>query len=122
METGLLLGFFKLIVALVVVIGLAYLSLKLGKTYMDGLGSGKNVKVLETVPVHSKAYISIVKIGEDYMAIGISEGKMDVIKSFSEEEGRALAEKTLANRNNTQFITVKEWIGTLKNDAKKSKK
>jgi flagellar protein FliO/FliZ len=116
MEYSLLESFLRLLFALPVVIGLAYLSLRLGRNYMHAVGRGRNIKVIETAPVTNKTYVSIVRVGREYMALGVSEGSVRVLKTLSEEEVAELIQKQEAADMQRQFVTIKDWIGSLKDD------
>lgn len=115
MDPNLAGSFFRLLLALPLVIGLAYLSLRIGKKYMHAMGQGKTVKVIEAAPLTGKAYVSIVKVGREYMALGVAEGSVRVLKTLSAEEVEELLQRQEEAMDiQKQFTTVKDWIGSLK--------
>lgn len=76
----------KLLVALPIVILLAYISLRLTNKYLYRQNQGKNIQVLERVPIHNKSSLCVVKVFEDYMIIGVGEDNFQVIKTLNQEE------------------------------------
>lgn len=86
MQGELLISSLKLLLALLVVILLAYISLKFTNTYLSGQNQIKNIQVIERVPIHNKSSLCLVKIGEKYMVIGVSENNFQVLKTLEENE------------------------------------
>lgn len=121
MDTEIFISFLKLLVALPVVVLLAYLSLRLGKVYMRSMHKGKNIRIIETVNINNRAFISIAKLGKEYFALGVSEEKINVLKKFDEEESaEILKNEQLSMQQTKQLKSVKEWIGNLRNGKKDS--
>ena len=87
-------GLFRLMISLPLVILLAYISLRFAGKYMRRMGDGKFIKVLETVPIHSRSAISVVRIGEELRVMGISENGMQTIRLLDEQEKAAFLEST----------------------------
>ena len=85
-ESDMLWSVLKLIIALPVVILLAYISLRLTNQYLKKYNQGKNIQVLERTPIHNKASICLVRIGEEFMVVGINENAFQVIKTLKQEE------------------------------------
>ncbi len=85
-------SFLRLFVALPVVILLAYISLKFGNKYLKKMNNGKLLNVVETVPVYNKAAISVVKIGEEYHVLGVTEANIVDLKTLDESEIKLLNE------------------------------
>ncbi|MEA3423154.1 MAG: flagellar biosynthetic protein FliO [Bacillota bacterium] len=79
-------SFLRLFVALPVVIILAYISLKIGNKYFKKMNNGRLINVIETVPVFNKAAISVVKIGEEYHVLGVTEANIVDLKTLDEAE------------------------------------
>lgn len=86
MQGELLISALKLLLALPAVILLAYISLKFTNTYLSGQNQNKNIQVIEKVPIQNKSSLCLVKIGENYMVIGISENNFQVLKTLEENE------------------------------------
>lgn len=82
----LLWSWLKILAALPVVLLLAYLSFKLSRRYLNNFRRGTYVSVLETVSLFNKSAVSVVKIGNKYLALGVSEHDISVICELSEEE------------------------------------
>ncbi|MCG8483980.1 MAG: flagellar biosynthetic protein FliO [Clostridia bacterium] len=76
----------KIIVALPIVLILAYMSLKLSRSYMNNMKKNTNIKVIETVPIYHKVAISIVKVGQKYYVLGVSDQNVKTISELSAEE------------------------------------
>ncbi len=81
---------FSLIFGLVLFVGilyLAYISTKLiGKRYsLNGKG-GKNLKILESVPVGRDMSIAIARAGERIFLLGVAPDKISLISELSEED------------------------------------
>lgn len=76
----------KLLFALPVVIILAHISLKLTNQYVSKRSMGKNIQVIERVPIDNKSSLLIAKIGEEYIALAMNEGSFQVIKKMKREE------------------------------------
>jgi flagellar protein FliO/FliZ len=85
-DTDMLWSTLKLILALPVVILLAYISLRLTNQYLTKHNQGKNIQVLERTPINNKASICVVRIGEEFMVMGISENSFEVIKTLDQDE------------------------------------
>lgn len=79
-------SFFKLILALPAVLLLVYISFKFQNQYLSKINQGKNIQIIEKVPLHNKSFLCVVKIGKDYMALGVTENKIEVIKTLLEDE------------------------------------
>lgn len=79
----------QLLVGLPVVILLAYVSLKTAQKYMRRLGDGRYLQVKETVQVFNRAAVSIVKIGDEYHVMGVTDSQVTSLKVLSEAEARA---------------------------------
>ncbi|MFA9463825.1 MAG: flagellar biosynthetic protein FliO [Velocimicrobium sp.] len=48
--------------------------------------ANKNIQVIETFRLNQSKYIQIVKIGEKYIALGISKDHMEMLAELSEDE------------------------------------
>lgn len=104
----------KLLVALPVVILLAYISLRLGKNYMNALSKGRNIKVIETVPIHSKSFVSVVRIGKTYMVLGISEHSVSILKTLSEEEASQFKDDGIQQPKQKRYLIRRSQIDWVK--------
>ncbi len=86
MQGELLISALKLLLALPVVILLAYISLKFTNAYLPGQNQNKNIQVIERVPIQNKSSLCLVKIGKKYVVIGVSENSFQVLKTLEENE------------------------------------
>ncbi|NLK73556.1 MAG: flagellar biosynthetic protein FliO [Clostridiales bacterium] len=86
MNSELLLSWLKIIAALPIVLLLAYISMKLSRSYMSNFKKGMFMKVIETIPVYHKSAVSIVQIGTKYFVLGVSEQGMQIITELTEKE------------------------------------
>lgn len=85
-DTDMLWSVLKLIIALPVVILLAYISLRLTNQYLTKHNQGKNIEVLERAPIHNKASICLVRIGEEFMVVGVSENAFQLLKTVPADQ------------------------------------
>ena len=86
MSYDLTVNLIKLFIGLPVVILLAYISLKFTNKYMRKMSDGKFLKVLETVQVFNKAAVRVVKVGNEYHVLGVTESTISQIKVLNEDE------------------------------------
>lgn len=77
---------FKLVFALIVVIGLLFIVAKTSFGKINSINDKKYIKVLERVQISKDTYICIVKIGKKAHVITISSGGMEKIQELSPEE------------------------------------
>lgn len=80
----------KLFIALPAVLLAAYASIRFGGKALRGMNGGRHLEVLETVPVHHKAALSIVRIGETYQVLGVTEHAVTTIRELSQTEAESL--------------------------------
>lgn len=90
----------KLLLALPVVILLAYISLRLSNKYLYRQNQSSAIQVLERVPIHNKQFLCIVKMFDSYMVIGVSENSIQPIKTLSNEE----VEEYMANKQQADYL------------------
>lgn len=103
-----------MLIALPIVLLLAYASLKLGKNYMSNLGKGRNIKVLETVPISNKSFVSVVKIGNQFMVLGISEHNVNLLKMLTNDEIKEFNAEQAENANRNRYLIKRSQINKLK--------
>ncbi|MTI65711.1 MAG: flagellar biosynthetic protein FliO [Firmicutes bacterium] len=85
-DTSFLFSFLKLLVALPIVVILAYISLRLSNKYLMKYNKGKNMKIIEKIPLHNKSSLCIAKLGEKYVVLGVSENNIQVLTELKEDE------------------------------------
>lgn len=89
--------FGKVIIALLLVLSLAYLSLKVGNKFK--LSQHKYIQILERVPVTNGSYISVVKIGDSFYLMSLTNGGNTILKELDKEMVLSMQE-TGENDNN----------------------
>lgn len=105
----------KLLLALPVVILLAYISLRLSNKYLYKQTPSKAIRILERIPIHNKQFLCIVKIFDTYMVMGISENNIQPIKTLNLEE----VEEYLSQKEQTDYLD--QWSKNIIQWAKKEK-
>lgn len=75
----------KLIIFLPVVLILAYLSLRIGKTSMLKMGGGRIIKIVERVSLSPKSSICIAVIDDKAYVIGATEERVEILMELSPE-------------------------------------
>ncbi len=81
--------FFRMVVVLAFVLALAYFSLRLGlpKLYPGIPSENKLMTVVERLALAPKAWIYIVKVGEEFLLIGVDGGSITYLKELPKELG-----------------------------------
>ncbi len=64
---------FQLVLACGAVIGLMYLTMRLLRHYMHGSMSGRHLEVIEAVPLGRSSRLVLVRIGAEYLVLGVGE-------------------------------------------------
>ncbi|SJZ52625.1 flagellar biosynthetic protein FliO [Garciella nitratireducens] len=86
MQEQLFINALKLLLALPVVILLAYISLRFTNQYLYRQNKHKNIQVIERIPIQNKVCLCLIKMGEEYMVIGVSENNFQILKTIKKEE------------------------------------
>lgn len=76
----------KIIIFLPIVLILAYLSLKVGGSRMMSMNNGKLIKVIERVPLSSKAFLYVAEINKKYYVMSSSEEKVEILMEIPSED------------------------------------
>lgn len=76
----------KLILALPVVVLLAYLSLRMTASVSERSGKGNNIEVLEKKALHKNQFLYIVKAGQAFHLMAGTEHSMTLIRTLDPEE------------------------------------
>lgn len=79
----------QLFIGLPLVIVLAYISLRLTNKYMRKMTTGRFLQVGETVQVFNRSAVSVVRIGEEYHVLGVTDAQVTTLKILDEAEARA---------------------------------
>ncbi len=87
--TGIGNSFFKLIAALVIFVGVLFLTTIVTRwmaSYQKGMLVNSNIEIVETSRLTNNKYIQIVRIGGKYMAIAVCKDTVTVLCEIPEEE------------------------------------
>lgn len=109
LNSELLWSWLKIIAALPIVLLLAYISLRLSRSYMSNFNKGIFMNVVETIPVYHKSAISIVQIGTKYYVLGVSEQGMQVITELTEKEIDEIKIQKQHFNSNTLSKAMTKW-------------
>ena len=97
----------KLLVMLVFVLALAYITSKIIARYQSNALTGKsNIRVIESFRMLGDKYIAVVKIGENYYALGIGKTEITVIDKLDKDNLRLDIDKDGAPENAGSFKEV----------------
>ena len=90
MDLEILFELLQTFIALIAVIGLAYLVLRFGKRLTEG--NANFIKILEKTTLSNHSYIAVAKIGSNYHLISVTSGDIKILKDISSEEVEASLE------------------------------
>lgn len=76
---------------------------------------GKNMQIIETLRISPNKVIQLIKIGERYMAVGVSKDHMQLIGEISKDEVKDIME----NQENAVGASFKEQFHQLLNRGNK---
>ncbi|PKM81943.1 MAG: flagellar biosynthetic protein FliO [Firmicutes bacterium HGW-Firmicutes-13] len=84
--------FMKMMLALALVLALAYFSLKLGfpRLYPAGFSRERNMAVVERLALTPKAWLYIVKVGEELLLMGVDGTNITYLKELPPELAQRL--------------------------------
>lgn len=83
-NTALLVSFLKIIIAIPIVILLAYISLRMGNKLLAKGYDGKNIKIIERINLSNKAALYIAKISDEYFLLGVSDQNITLLKELTD--------------------------------------
>jgi flagellar protein FliO/FliZ len=73
-----------IIFMMIAVIVLMYYTMKFLQSRVRQFGQGNNMKIIETLPVSQKGFVHIVKIGEEFVLLGVTENQVTYLKNLDE--------------------------------------
>lgn len=85
MDKDLVFAFIRIMIALPVVVGLAYLVIKYGlaRRYATQRGpGGRRMRAVEQMPLGTKGLLHLVEVGDKYYLLAQSESSFTMIKEF----------------------------------------
>ena len=109
-EPGVYAAVAKMLAALVVVILLAYGALyalrrMMGKRYGGGTGSG-SLEILQTTHVGPHKTISLVRIGQRSVLVGVTDHQISTLTELDSQETRELIEAAVISESGEGFATL----------------
>lgn len=105
----------SLILIFVFIVVLAYFAAKLAARYQSNVLNYKsNIKIIESFRLGNNKFIAIVKIGEDYYALGVGKDEITCIDKID-------ADKLvhLETANSSEKMSFKEILSKMKNGESK---
>ena len=106
----------KLIFALVVILGLIYLSFILSNEKLNKYVENKYIKVLERTQISKEAYILAVKIGEKGYILSVANNNVEKLSELTKDEiiniedNKKKEKEKLNNKYNIILDNIKNFI------------
>ena len=72
--------------ALIIVIALAFIIMRFVASRGIGMSKGQRMQVVERLPLGPRQSLMIVKVGAQYMLVGVSEGSIQHLKDLDAED------------------------------------
>lgn len=107
----------KVVVALFVVLLLIYGSIRFGKKYTRIIGRKRYIQVLDTIPIYNKSAITIVKVGNKHMIIGVSENNTQLITQLSDEDIKQMEKENILQQEQADRLKGLLNLRRLRNKA-----
>lgn len=93
---------FKMIVALVITLGLMFLTFKVMGTKVNNINDGKYVKIIERVQVGKESSILVIKVGKKGYVLTNTSEHMEKLSELTEDEVTYIEEN---NRKKAQDMS-----------------
>ncbi|MBQ6407286.1 MAG: flagellar biosynthetic protein FliO [Butyrivibrio sp.] len=106
------LQFISVLIIFIVVLGATYYATKWMANYQKGADIGKNIEVVETCKISATKYVQIIRIGNRYVAIGVSK---DQIVNL----GDVLSDELMLNTGEKENMSFKDVLEKIKGEKKK---
>lgn len=110
MEGELWKALLRVIIFLPLVLLLAYWSIRFGASKGPLSQSSKTMNIVERIAVGPKSSLCIVKIGEQYLLIGISEQKIELLKELPDYGELDSIKMGVQERQNLRGLW-NNWLG-----------
>ena len=107
----------SLVLIFVVILFLAYITAKIAAKYQGNINSKSNMKIIESIRVGGNKYLSIVKIGDDYYAIGVGKDEINLIDKLDSNN----VYTSFYDKNVDQGIEFKELFSNIRRQHDKKK-
>lgn len=102
--------FFKIIIALPLILTMIFLVVKYGGSKMQNIQNGRFIKIIERVPLNKESNILVVKIGNDGYVMSSSNSKTEIILKLNEEQLIIIED----NKKIPQYSNISDFINKLK--------
>ena len=106
------LQFISILIIFIAVLAATYYVTKWIANYQKGTESGRNIDIIETCKISATKYVQIIRIGERYVAIGVSK---DQITNLGDVNGDDLQ----LNAEPKENLSFKEVLEKIKGEKKK---
>ena len=106
------LQFISILIIFIAVLAATYYVTKWIANYQKGAESGKNIDIIETCKISATKYVQIIRIGERYVAIGVSKDEITNL-------GDVPAEDLKFNTETKENLSFKEVLEKIKGEKKK---
>ncbi len=114
-------GFYDLVKTffpLILIVGILYIILHFVKKSGFSIRGGKskfsknfNIKVISTQMIMPKKFISIVKVKDKFLVLGVSENSINMLKEFDDEIDYEEQPDTESNNENNFLMILKKNLG-----------
>ncbi len=101
MNFGDFLHLFLLLIAFFAVLFGAYYVTKLFARFQSKKVLGNNIKVIESIMIGPQKTIQLVKVGQEYLLIGVTKDHITYLKSIENDQVTFNEEKLNGSRNDT---------------------
>ena len=106
------LQFISILIIFIAVLAATYYVTKWIANYQKGAESGKNIDIIETCKISATKYVQIIRIGERYVAIGVSKDEITNL-------GDVPADDLQFNTETKENLSFKEVLEKIKGEKKK---
>ena len=106
------LQFISILIIFIAVLAATYYVTKWIANYQKGAESGRNIDIIETCRISATKYVQIIRIGERYVAIGVSKDEITNL-------GDVPAEDIQLNTEIKENRSFKEVLEKIKGEKKK---
>lgn len=86
---------------------------------MHVIKKSNNIRVLETVPIYQKSAVSLVKVGQKYLVLGVSDQNIQLITQLSADEIQDFDEEQELKWKTDQ---VPKWIEKIRDISTKDRR
>lgn len=109
-------GIVQLIVVFIMflfVLAMAYFAARLAGRFQSNIQSRSNIRVIETARIGNNKFVQIIKVGDQYLAVGIGKDTVTFLTRLEEEE---LDLEALDSRTKGSFKDILSQLQTKKDE------